>query len=1290
MTQSKTTKIAVVTSMNGAKSVAEAMGEIRREDGDVIDLKLYYVDDIGKGIEDVSSLIDADIVWLDIRNDTPAVKLIKEVLSDADNVVLGYSMGNYFGEGPVWLEREQSPTQQRIIGWIRRRMEEMVGRDDTNFDLSKMQGMMKMAGVVGKIPSRFFKEVSRRTTAMEYWQYGGKENTKNLLLYLAKEYGGQKIIPTSPQEYPEPGIYHPLTRETFSTLKDYLKRYERTKEQTVGMLLVGGSNLEDSAVGASEIMKRLKGEVNFIPIYSQNFKYPEAIQDFFFDGDGKPIVDMVVSFLLFRMNGGPMGGDPKLTLDTLQSLDVPVINASPMYLGEIQNWRESKRGLSPIEVITQITLPELDGCIEPILPCGHEESGFDQNIGTKVKAMTPIPDRLDRIAGRMEGWLRLKRKENAEKKVAIILYNYPPDESGVGAAGYLNTMESIKKLLKTLKEEGYTTDEPSEDIDKLFTSQGILNSGTWLSKGVTAKNSISVGNDDYLKWFKALPEYAREEVLERWNDPPGDVLTYEERFIVPGIRLGNIFIGLQPSHGGDYKDIKDSLKKYHDKTIPPHHQYLAFYKWIQKEFKADAIIHLGTHGTLEFTKGKETGMSEECFPDILIGDIPHLYVYMASNPSEATIAKRRSYATIINHLSPSFTDSGLYDELAELEDLIHEYNEAKSQDPNRAKIVHDQILEKAKEANIEEEEIDDIYDKLFTIKRSIIPKGLHAFGETYDCESLINFITFILRYDRGEIKSLHRLLASLKGIDYDEMMREPGKMVGDKSYAELAGEIEEIAKEIVSIALNGGSRKSKISVSQKSEIFEDVKEAIDHLKVFKAHKSRSMDDLKKTLTFGLEVASNLKRSDEMGSLLRGLCGKYITPNIGGDPLRSPDVLPTGSNTYQFDPRLVPSDAAYARGAKIAEDTLNHYKNLHNTYPQSTGVVLWGFETMNTKGETVGQILRYIGVKPVRKNPWDVRLKLIPLKELRRPRIDVVVNICGFFRDTFPNVVKLLDDAFNLVSSQDESLEENLVRRHTQEIFDQIKEEVDGVELAQKLSNARIFGPSPTEYGTSLRNLINSRSWDSEGDLALSYISDMQYIYTADLHGYKSGETFEEMLSHVELTSQIRDNHDYEVTDLDHYYEFSGGLSKAVESVSGIKPEMFITDTTKEIVKTEGIDKAIQRGVRTRLLNPKWVEGMLNDGYNGAQHIHERVENILGLAATTNKVDNWIWGEIEDRYILDEELRKKLEEVNPWALNNMMETLFEANERGYWEASEEELEKLREICLEVEGWIEERS
>jgi cobaltochelatase CobN len=345
--------------------------------------------------------------------------------------------------------------------------------------------------------------------------------------------------------------------------------------------------------------------------------------------------------------------------------------------------------------------------------------------------------------------------------------------------------------------------------------------------------------------------------------------------------------------------------------------------------------------------------------------------------------------------------------------------------------------------------------------------------------------------------------------------------------------------------------------------------------------------------------------------------------------------------------------------------------------------------MNTRGESVGQILRYIGVELVRKNPWDVRLKLIPLQELGRPRVDVVVNICGFFRDTFPNIVKLLDDAFNLVALQDETLEENMVKKHCQEIFDQAKKETADQRLAGKLAHARIFGPLPGEYGVSLSQLVKSRAWNSEEDLGHAYLKDMQYAYGADVHGHKAERIFKSLLSRVELTSQIRDNHDYEITDLDHYYEFSGGLAKAVEVVSGKKPQMLITDTTREVIKTEEIEKAIHRGVRTRLLNPKWIQGMLDEGYNGAQHIEERVENILGLAATTGKVDNWLWDGIEDRYILDEETRRKLEDVNPWALGNMMERLLEANKRGYWEASDERLKNLRDIYLEAEGLLEER-
>ncbi|MDY6910806.1 MAG: magnesium chelatase subunit H [Chloroflexota bacterium] len=1272
----KPAKIAVITTMTGAKSMAEAMAEIITEYGPVIDLRLHYVDEIDSRLIDgnalppdiIDELRSTEIAWFDVRGDTPAISLMKEALLQTGNVVLGHSMATSLGSGMVWFDRDQPWLARKMAGWMSRRMTRQNASKMANQapSFAKMRLMMKLLKVLGIFPMQSLRDMRARATTQEYWLCGGTENTKNLLLYLARVYGGQKVNPLPPQEFPEHGIYHPLSREFFTSLDDYLKAHPLIHKQTVGMLLLPGSNLHDSSMGAGEIMRRLDDQADFIAVYARDFRMWEAIQKFFFR-DGKPIVDIVISFLLFRMNGGPMGGDSRPTIEALQKLDVPVLSAPPMSSREIRTWKESETGLSAVETITHVTLPELDGCIEPIVPCGYQARGFDQNINAQVRAMTPIPDRLDRIAARVEKWLNLRIKPNAEKRIAIILYNYPPDESGVGVAGYLNTMESVTGFLKRLKFEGYTVEDLPDGLglEEMFTGQGIVNDSAWQPAGVTARNSASGKGEAYAEWFDTLSHETKDRVIGRWDDPPGTVLTQGKDFTIPGIRLGNVFIGLQPAHGGNESDVSESLQHYHDKTLPPHHQYLAFYRWLEAEFEADAVIHFGTHGTLEFTRGKEVGLSSECFPDILMGNLPNLYVYMVSNPSEATIAKRRSYATIINHLSPVFTDSGLYDELAELEDLIHEYNEAISlKQEQRANIVYDQIQVKAGEAHFEGKSVEEIHDELFTVRRSIIPRGLHVFGENYDEAASIDFITFVLRYDRGGIKSLHRLLAEAQGIDYDAMMNSPATVVDGKSYAQLAGEIEERAREAVTIALGHGAQT-----------------AVERLNV------AQQDGLQTSLAFGLSVAQNLSRSDETGSLLRGLCGRYIYPNIGGDLLRSPDALPTGSNTYQFDPRLVPSDAAYQRGAAIAEATLEYHRKLHGTYPESVGIILWAFETMNTRGETIGQILRYIGVEPVRGNPWNVKLRTISPEELGRPRIDVVVNICGIFRDTFPNIVQRLDKAFKLVALLDESFEENQVRKHSEEMFDRISDNASDAKLARDLAGARIFGPPPSEYGTSLRDLIRSRLWRTEEELGQAYLSDMQYAYTADLHGYKSDDVFRNRLAQVDITSQIRNSHDNEITDLDHYFEFSGGLARAVEVSSGKKPAMLFTDTTKEVVKTEEIGEAIQRGVRTRMFNPKWIEGMLEEGYNGAQHMQERVDNILGLAATTGEVDNWVWEEIEDRYVLDKNIRSRLEESNPWALRNMIERLFEASQRGYWEASEERLESLRDIYLEMEGLLE---
>ncbi|MEM3594820.1 MAG: cobaltochelatase subunit CobN, partial [Candidatus Jordarchaeaceae archaeon] len=670
---------------------------------------------------------------------------------------------------------------------------------------------------------------------------------------------------------------------------------------------------------------------------------------------------------------------------------------------------------------------------------------------------------------------------------------------------------------------------------------------------------------------------------------------------------------------------------------------------------------------LEFMKGKEVGMSSECYPDFLIGNMPHLYVYHITNPSEAMIAKRRSYATLVNHMSPPYTQSELYESFTELEELINEYYEAVLQDPVRAGRVQAQILEKAKEANISATSIDAIYDEIFTIKRSIIPKGLHIFGEKYQNDELTDFIAFILRYDRGEIKSLSRILCESMGINYDYAISHPNENHDGKSYGQIISEIEERVKNIVRLSLDSVEEAVKIS---------EVKGIL-------------AKELNKTLSFGLQVASNLEKSDELNSLIEALNGKYVFPNLGGDPIRTPEVLPAGRNTYQFDPRLIPSDAAYQRGVEIAEKTLKHYYEKYGEYPKSVAVVLWGFETVKTRGETVGQILGYLGIKVVReKSIWFPKLKVVPLEELGRPRIDVLVNICGFFRDLFPETMKLLDEAFTMVASLDERESENYVKKHSNELFRDLVREFSDEKTAKRLSNARIFGPRSGEYGTRLVRLIETSNWNSENQVAEAYIASMNNVYAENVHGKQVDEIYRKILSNVKIVSQVRDTHEYEVTDLDHYYEFFGGLSKAVETVSGEKPEMLITDTTKELIRTETVDKAIQRGVRTRLLNPKWIDAMLKHDYHGGKKIADRVEYLLGFAATTNRVDNWIWSKIAEDYLFNEEMRKRLQENNKWALHEMIGRLLEANQRGYWQATQEELDKLRQLFLEIEGEIEE--
>jgi cobaltochelatase CobN len=1251
------TKITILANVSASKSFAEAVKEIREEYGKIIEPRLYYVHEVGEELVDEHALKEdlrtSDIVLLDLRGGSRAFDLAIEALSGEKNTVItlvGGStdvmsltrMGSF---SPAKMFARQKSSSKEYVDWRK---------------IQSIQNMIEKMGTFLRFGS--LKHAKNWIRVMNYWKYSGKRNVKNLLLFVAKEYGGQKVEPEPPTEFPDTGIYHPELDRFYTSLEDYLKEKFDPSKPTVGVLFYGGMHFESSVAGASALIKRLEPMVNVIPVFSDGVDNLKALQNYFFM-NGKPIVDAAVSFVWFRINGGPLGGAPQKTLELLKKLNIPFFDAAPMYMREVEKWRESTQGFSPVEVIAAVTLPELDGLIEPIPSLGLKNLDYSDTLRADVKSTVAIDDRIDRIASRVLKWLDLRRKKNSEKKIAIIVYNYPPGEDSIGNAAYLDVFKSLEKLLERLKAEGYKVDNLEKVEVKGFLSQGLVNSGKWSPKELTFQNAIIVTSEKYQEWFKELSEDMRKEVVQEWGEPPGSVMSYKGNLLIPGIKLGNVFVGLQPSRGVH----ENPEKAYHDKNMPPHHQYIAFYKWLEKEFEANAIIHLGTHGTLEFMKGKEVGMSCECYPDLLIGNIPHLYVYHITNPSEAMIAKRRSYATLVNHMSPPYTQSGLYEGFTELEELINEYYEAVLQDPIRARMVQSQILEKAKEANISATSVDEIYDELFAIKRSIIPKGLHVLGEKYQDSELVEFIAFILRYDRGEIKSINRILCESMEIDYDYAISHPNENCNGRSYGRILFEIEEKAKKVIQLSLNS------------------LEEAVKSSEV-----NRNLaKELNKTLTFGLQVASNLEKSDEINSLIEALNGKYVLPSLGGDPIRTPEVLPAGRNTYQFDPRLIPSDAAYQRGVEIAEKTLKHYHEKYGEYPESVAVVLWGFETVKTRGETVGQILGYLGVKVVReKSIWFPKLKLIPIEELGRPRVDVVVNICGFFRDLFPETMKLLDEAFNMVASVDEEESENYVKKHSSELFRDLIKEFSDEKLVKRLSNARIFGPRSGEYGTRLTRLIETSNWESESQVAEAYIASMNNVYAENIHGEQTDKIYRKILSNVKLVSQVRDTHEYEVTDLDHYYEFFGGLSKAVEDIRGEKPEMLISDTTREQIKTETVDKAIQRGVRTRLLNPKWIDGMLKHQYHGGKKIAERVEYLLGFAATTSKVENWIWSKVAEDYFFNEEMRKRLQENNKWALHEMMGRLLEANQRGYWQTTQEELDKLRQLYLEVEGELEE--
>lgn len=1090
-----------------------------------------------------------------------------------------------------------------------------------------------------------------------YWHAGGEANIRSLLLYLGRRYGelSHWPAPEAPQALDGIRIYDPVNKRICDTVAQAKSIKPHVPDKpTVAVLFMGTAYPLDMHPVVAGMIRHLEVYANILPLAFGSITEVDTsrLRELLLHGGyGGEAVSLIVNLIPFRLGSGPVGGDSAAVIRLLEELKAPLLH--PVILSQRlrKEWSASPEGLSPGEFLVQMLLPELDGAIELFPIAAMEEEVYDRELQIGWKNLSLIEDRAERLARKTGRWLALQAKPRHAKKLSIICYNYPPGEASLFGASFMDTFASVSVVLSRLKEAGYEVQEMSaEELRNAFVEGGLVNSAMWSSGGeapAMLRYPYSKCKEELLK-----SPYG-EELRKQWGEAPGEIMTDGDDFLIPGLVNGNVFIGLQPARG-----IHEQPEKaYHDKSLLPHYQYFAFYHYIKEEFGADAILHMGTHGTLEFTPGKEAGMSGECVPDMLTGELPHLYYYYVGNPAEAMAAKRRSHAVLLSYQSPPLAEGGLYGEYAELDTLLNDYRQAERLNPGQCGDIWARAKSKAEALHLNAGDPDELEDEVYEMRRSLIPKGLHVLGEGYNGEEAAQYMKFVLRHDRHGIRSLPALTAEAKGLDYEALAAE-NKAV---QLQELDEDVDHFVNQYV----------------ETGEIPAPPVAAAPY-----------PDEWRQTWEFGRQAYQAASANKELEQLIRLLDGEYAPVRLAGDSIRHPDILPTGYNLYQFDCRSVPSDTAAERGAVIADNIVKLYQSRHGQLPETTALVMWGLETSRTQGETFGAILRLLGIRIAGRSRFSQPVyEFIPLAELGRPRLNVVVNICGFFRDMFPNLLAELNELFRKTSELDENEEQNWFKRHTYKLYRRLQQEGMEPEEAWDLAAARIFGPAAAEYASNMTKLIETKAWTEEAELGESCLKSFRYVYSKNSRGRELEELYRSRLQEVELVSQLRSSYEHEVIDLDHFYEFFGGLSKSVELSRGKSPEIYITDTSAERTRTEDAASSIARGLRTRLLNPKWIDAMLEHSYHGVQNIADRFENMLGLAATTHKVESWMFSRLHQVYVADEERSRRLEENNRWAYHELLETMLECHQRRYWQASAEELEQLRSRYMKLEGEIE---
>ncbi|ASC71287.1 Magnesium chelatase ChlH subunit [Halomicronema hongdechloris C2206] len=1184
-------------------------------------------------------------------------------------------------------------------------------QNGSSFEDAMLKLLRTLPKVLKYLPVEKAQDARNFMLSFQYWLGGSAENLENFLLMLADRYilksdpnspqGSRPLEYKDPTTYPDVGIWHPLATTMFEDIKEYLNWYNSRRDISddlkdpmapcIGLVLQRTHLVTgDDAHYVAMVQELEYMGARVIPVFSGGLDFSRPVENYFFDPMNRPqpIVDAVVSLTGFALVGGPARQDHPKAIEALKRLNRPYMVALPLVFQTTEEWEDSDLGLHPIQVALQMAIPELDGAIEPIVLSGRD--------GVTGRAIS-LQDRVETIARRAMKWAGLRRKPKLDKKLAITVFSFPPDKGNVGTAAYLDVFGSIFKVLEAMKQNGYDLQDLPESPEALM--QEVIHD----AQAQYASPELNVAYRMSVPEYEALTPYSKR-LEENWGPPPGHLNTDGQHLLVYGKSFGNVFIGVQPTFGYE----GDPMRLLFSRSASPHHGFAAYYTYLEHLWGADAVLHFGTHGSLEFMPGKQMGMSGQCYPDNLISTIPNIYYYAANNPSEATIAKRRSYAETISYLTPPAENAGLYKGLKELSDLIGSYQSLK--DGGRGVPIVNAVIETARQCNLDkdimelaiepDQELDaaamtaeerdtlvgKIYIRLMEIESRLLPCGLHVIGKPPSAEEAIATLVNIAGLDRSEedFKSLQRLIAESIGRDIDEIYGNSDK--GILADVQLLYDINAGVRAAVS-ALVQEQVDAEGRVSQVSRLnFFNLGRQEPWLKALKQAGFDKVDGeaLKPLMEYLETCLEQVCADNELGALLKALEGEYVLPGPGGDPIRNPDVLPTGKNIHALDPQAIPTTAA-VQAAKTVVDRLLERQRQENggQYPETIASVLWGTDNIKTYGESLAQMLWFVGVKPVPDALGRVnKLELISLEELGRPRVDIVVSCSGVFRDLFINQMALLDRAVKMAAEADEPPEMNFVRKHALEQAEQM-----GVSVRQAAT--RIFSNASGSYASNVNLAVENSSWEEESELQEMYLKRKSFAFNSDNPGMmdQSRDIFENALKTAEVTFQNLDSSEISLTDVSHY--FDSDPTKVVSSLrgDGKTPAAYVADTTTANAQVRTLSETVRLDARTKLLNPKWYEGMLSHGYEGVRELSKRLVNTMGWSATAGAVDNWVYEDANSTFIKDEAMCQRLMNLNPHSFRRMVSTMLEIHGRGYWDTSEDNIERLQELYQQVEDRIE---